>query len=523
MALTDKLSAIGDAIRTKTGKSDSLTLEQMATEIDGIEITEELPKAEEAIFGKEDDADIETGIVTLGTINFESLTRTFYPFNKYTAREPLSIIGLRIYVIQNPASRTLSLWNANGERVRKTEQITPSVNTWTNAYFDEPVNIAMGESFAISASGAYYPTSSDASNTTINAKVSFDGSSEYDYDSFPSTFRQYKYWGIVDFLIGPARAELPDDYQITRTTMDDIAEEVQRITGETGKLSTAQIQDGLESVILQEKSVTPTAEPQEVVPDSGYYGMSKVVVGACPPPPEAEDSLVAYLNNTLTEYSSEEVTRIPAYAFSSSGSGKMASVNLPNVVNIGINAFHYNGYITELNFPKATKIEANAFQQMTKATSITVPAATSIGNYAFASIGITEIDLPNLTTVSQRAFNSCRSLTSVNIPEATRLNQAAFCDCRVLTAIDLPKVTYMEHYAFQACSTLTTVILRSETLCSLQGITVFQDTPFASGGSGGVVYVPGALLESYKTATNWSALFEAGSLTFAAIEGSVYQ
>lgn len=36
MALTDKLKAIGDAIRAKTGKTDALTLDQMVTEIEGI-------------------------------------------------------------------------------------------------------------------------------------------------------------------------------------------------------------------------------------------------------------------------------------------------------------------------------------------------------------------------------------------------------------------------------------------------------------------------------------------------------
>ena len=36
MALTDKLANIANAIRNKTGKSAKLTLEQMATEIDGI-------------------------------------------------------------------------------------------------------------------------------------------------------------------------------------------------------------------------------------------------------------------------------------------------------------------------------------------------------------------------------------------------------------------------------------------------------------------------------------------------------
>lgn len=36
MALTDKLTAIANAIRGKTGKSDSMTLDQMPTEIAGI-------------------------------------------------------------------------------------------------------------------------------------------------------------------------------------------------------------------------------------------------------------------------------------------------------------------------------------------------------------------------------------------------------------------------------------------------------------------------------------------------------
>lgn len=38
MGLIDLLTAIADAIRSKTGKSDKLTLEQMATEIEGIEV-----------------------------------------------------------------------------------------------------------------------------------------------------------------------------------------------------------------------------------------------------------------------------------------------------------------------------------------------------------------------------------------------------------------------------------------------------------------------------------------------------
>ena len=38
MALTNKLTAIADAIRTKTGKTDTMTLEQMVTEISSISV-----------------------------------------------------------------------------------------------------------------------------------------------------------------------------------------------------------------------------------------------------------------------------------------------------------------------------------------------------------------------------------------------------------------------------------------------------------------------------------------------------
>lgn len=53
---------------------------------------------------------------------------------------------------------------------------------------------------------------------------------------------------FVDIIIAPVQAALPDSYEIQRTTMDDIAEEVQRITGTESKMTTAQIVTGLQSV-----------------------------------------------------------------------------------------------------------------------------------------------------------------------------------------------------------------------------------------------------------------------------------
>jgi hypothetical protein len=76
---------------------------------------------------------------------------------------------------------------------------------------------------------------------------------------------------------------------------------------------------------------------------------------------------------------------------------------------------------------------------------------------------------------------------------------------------------------FDHCSSLTTLVLRNDTVVTLANINAFQGTPFASDGTGGTVYVPAALIESYQTATNWSTLYASGTCNFAAIEGSEYE
>lgn len=72
MALTDKIANIAEAIRAKTGKSDPMTLEQMATEIEGISS------------GTSTEA-VETVSITVETSNFTGMVRytdKSYGFNE---------------------------------------------------------------------------------------------------------------------------------------------------------------------------------------------------------------------------------------------------------------------------------------------------------------------------------------------------------------------------------------------------------------------------------------------------------
>ena len=85
---------------------------------------------------------------------------------------------------------------------------------------------------------------------------------------------------------------------------------------------------------------------------------------------------------------------------------------------------------------------------------------------------------------------------------------------------------------FNGCSSLTTLILRGDTIYPLWGGTGnLTGTPFASGGTGGIIYIPKSLNDhlgdgtsnDYKNATNWSVVDAYGTITWAKIEGSYYE
>lgn len=143
----------------------------------------------------------------------------------------------------------------------------------------------------------------------------------------------------------------------------------------------------------------------------------------------------------------------------------------------------------------------------------------AVGKNAFARcVLLASVNLPNVATVNNDAFYECSSLTGVNIPNCTSLGNMAFCGCKALTILDLPSVTNINQGAFQGNRNLSPLILRSATLCSLNNKNAFSFGTFAEGQAGGTLLVPRALVESYKTATNWSVIWGYGHNRFLALE-----
>lgn len=133
-------------------------------------------------------------------------------------------------------------------------------------------------------------------------------------------------------------------------------------------------------------------------------------------------------------------------------------------------------------------------------TEFTDDALTNIRRYAFASCQQLEsVSLPNLVTGNNGIFLYCNNLTSVSIPKCTSVSANMFYSCQILESISLPSVTSINDYAFGVCPMLNAVVLGNTAgVVTLSNTNAFYNSPNA------IIYVPDALVDSYKAATNWS-------------------
>lgn len=173
---------------------------------------------------------------------------------------------------------------------------------------------------------------------------------------------------------------------------------------------------------------------------------------------------------------------------------------------------------------------------------------------------LTSLDT-NLTTLTDYACYTAKSITSVNLPEATKIGTSCFRGCTNLASFNAPKMTSLGTYAFYGCSKLTYInfqnISQAPSTCFYQctslakadfgancktlagsslaycsklntlilrytkGVVSIATNTFSGFTFKGYVYVPKTLadgsdgIEAYKAYTNWSSL---SSVTFRAIE-----
>lgn len=151
-----------------------------------------------------------------------------------------------------------------------------------------------------------------------------------------------------------------------------------------------------------------------------------------------------------------------------------------NVIqSIGNSAFGYCYDLEIVELPNSSSVGMYAFMSCAKLKTVNIPLVKTIGQQAFYQAKIAYINLPSVTTIAANAFKQCINLTKVDMNS---------CE--------------MKQYAFTE-SAVNTVIVRGTTIAKLGTNNVFANTPLSSGS--GYIYVPAILVDSYKSATNWSA------------------
>lgn len=193
----------------------------------------------------------------------------------------------------------------------------------------------------------------------------------------------------------------------------------------------------------------------------------------------ADNIISGAFDNIITN-----VDVIRSYAFYQSSSLK--SIKALNATNLGTSAFHLCVNLTEAVIPNVTELKyGRVFSGCSSLESISIPLVSSISGYA--------------------VFSECSSLKNVNLPSLTTITQGSvFSDCKLLEVIKFPSLKIMKNtQLFKNCTNLTTLILPYKTsIVTLENTNNFSNTPIESGT--GYIYVPQALIEEYKVATNWS-------------------
>jgi hypothetical protein len=177
--------------------------------------------------------------------------------------------------------------------------------------------------------------------------------------------------------------------------------------------------------------------------------------------------------------------------------------------------------VTEYNENRITKVGASAFTGCTELTSVSIPEVLTISTWAFSACSkLTSVNVPRVTTLGESVFYQCTALEKLCFPSVVEVrfntsnwDRGIVAQCTSLKSVDLPVCTALSGPVFANATNLASVILRNTTvICSLSTNNAFGGTPIAQGT--GYIYVPRALLEDYKVATNWSAL----AAQFRAIE-----
>ena len=242
----ETLTSIADAIRSKKESTAVFSPEQMATEIDGIVIGDNLPDAEKSAFGTLSGA--EYGIIS--DVTFAGSYGTEYTYGyRFTPTTEFAFAGFR-YCPGNKGAGThvFRLWDADTQAII-TELTVNGVASyeWAEARVNSPINLEVGKTYVVSR---YGPSCYQNGAVTYNSKLS-NAQTVYNKafrHSFPNNSLSTGTYGIDIIIVPVATETVITEYKIQVNTANRISDEVRRIIGTSEQLTMEQIVTALQGI-----------------------------------------------------------------------------------------------------------------------------------------------------------------------------------------------------------------------------------------------------------------------------------
>lgn len=292
------------------------------------------------------------------------------------------------------------------------------------------------------------------------------------------------------------------------------------------------------SATLQTKSVsyTPSTSAQ-VTPDPGYDGLEavEITVNAMPTGTEGTPTATkgAVSNHSVTVTPS--VTNSAGYISGGTHSGQGVQVSASELVS-GTKSITENG--TDIDVTNFEKVDVAVSgggggytaDEIVKSAGISgrfeVHTATNnIRQYALTNCkGITSFFSDSIYNLPRNFFDTCTALetaviASSNLEYKTAVN--CFGSCTSLESVDITNTRDISSSAFNGATSLAMLVLRrSDAISALSNINAFNNTPFASGQSGGNLYVYADQIADYQAASNWSTILGYANNQIKSIEST---
>lgn len=167
-----------------------------------------------------------------------------------------------------------------------------------------------------------------------------------------------------------------------------------------------------------------------------------------------------------------------------------------------------HGTLIEYVNTTPTAIPADLFKGQDKLQKIDMTSVKSVGNNAFRECSaLVEVNLPALETLGNSAFVYCTALAEVKFPAVLSSGVAANAlrYCFALKKVDFGEIDAAKGllgFCLADCKVLEMLVIRNTNQPPKLTATAFNNTPIKTGT--GYIYVPAAMVDAYKSATNWS-------------------